>query len=175
MYVIQPSWCDLYTLKYVMYALLALELSNTCICISGACFMNRSWAFISWLIGEKVKAKGGGWPWYPPWGQMLIEVEFCPNVAWAHLRNLCAYYYSIVWSRISASYCHNFWSILWELFRQSFRLTPRSVSVLSAQKLAYRIIPSRLLHFINVRAVAWLPHNVAKPWRLDFMDSVSLG
>ena len=76
MYVIQPSWYDLYTLKYVMYALLALELSNTCICISGACFMNRSWAFISWLIGEKVKAKGGGWPWYPPWGQSLIEVEF---------------------------------------------------------------------------------------------------
>ena len=59
-------WYDLYTLIYVMYALLALELSNTCICISGACFMNRSWAFISWLIGEKVKAKGGGWPWYPP-------------------------------------------------------------------------------------------------------------
>ena len=89
------DWCnltyladmyDLYTLIYVMYALLALELSNTCICILGACFMNRSWAFISWLIGEKVKAKGGGWPWYPPWCQILIEVEFHILIWWRHFR-----------------------------------------------------------------------------------------
>ena len=93
----------------------------------------------------------------------------------ARLRNSCTYYYSIVWSRLSASYCHNFWTILWDLFRLSFRLTPEISFCSFSSGLAYRIIPSRLLHFINVRAVAWLPHNAAQSRRLDFMDPVFLG